>query len=127
MVDYEDGPVRPSIPSGPPLWFAALIAGPLFLVFACGVVLWFVVRVEVGGNEIMVLVNKTGRPIPAGLADEFADQVVLYPALVQAIADETGLTTEQVGKKYKGIGFDTRPANHSGGPLGMDGLTGPSS
>ena len=23
---------------------------------------------------------------------------------------ETGLTTEQVGKKYKGIGFDTHPA-----------------
>ena len=44
----------------------------------------------------MVLVNKTGKPIPIGLAEEFADQVVLYPALVQAIADETGLTAEQV-------------------------------
>jgi hypothetical protein len=110
MVDYEDGPVRPSIPSGPPLWFAVLIAGPLFFVVVCGAVLWFVVRVEVGGNEIMVLVNKTGEPIPAGLADEFADQVVLYPALVQAIADETGLTTEQVQNNYKGIGFDTHPA-----------------
>lgn len=107
MVDYQDGPVRPSIRRGPPPWFAWLIGGPLFLIFASGAVLWFVVRVEVGGNEIMVLVNKTGKPIPIGLAEEFADQVVLYPALVQAIADETGLTAEQVRNSYKGIRYET--------------------
>jgi len=104
MVDYDDMPVRPSRPTGPPLWTVGLIGLP-FLLFLFGAVLWFVVRVEVDANEIMALVKKSGRPIPKNLADEFADQVVLYPALVDAIAAETGLDPEAVATRYKGIQY----------------------
>ncbi len=108
MVDYDELPVRPSRPTGPPLWSVGLIGLPFVLIFLFGAVLWFVVRVEVHANEIMVLVKKSGRPIPANLADEFADQVVLYPALVDAIAADTGLTPEGVKKRYKGIQYEVK-------------------
>ena len=73
-----------------------LLLGVLF-------VFWFIIRVEVNANEILVLVNKTGKPIPASLVPEFGDQVVLYPELVDAIAAETGESTDRVLEGYKGI------------------------
>ncbi len=100
-----------STPSPPPpgrsgqLGKAILLIGPAVLfigVLAC-LVLWFVVRVEVNKGEFLVLVRKTGKPIPADLMPEFTDQVVLYPELVKAIADKTGETEERVRDTYKGI------------------------
>ncbi|MBN1512838.1 MAG: hypothetical protein JXB13_12560 [Phycisphaerae bacterium] len=69
-------------------------------------VVWFVVRVEVEANHILVLVNKTGKAIPAELADEFSDQVVLYPELVKAIAARAGESEERVRTRYKGIRYE---------------------
>jgi len=83
-----------------------LAGGGLIVVVLFLAVLWFVVRQEVDANEILVLVNKTGRPIPTDLADEFSDQVVLYDELVRAIAERTGESTEQVISRYKGIRHD---------------------
>lgn len=57
----------------------------------------------VATNELMVLVNKTGTPIPDDIGAVFADQVVLYPELVRAIAQKTGESEDEVVSRYKGI------------------------
>lgn len=82
---------------------AAALGFLLLLFFAAGFALWFVVRVEVDAGEILVLINKTGKPIPAKLADELGDQVVLYPELVKAIAAQTGDSEAKVREGFKGI------------------------
>lgn len=76
------------------------------LVVLIGAVFWSVIRVEVRANEILVLINKTGKTIPRALADEFGDQVILYPTLVSAIATQTGETEDQVRNGYKGIRYE---------------------
>ena len=73
------------------------------LAFATFLIVWFVIRVEVGPNEIMILVNKTGKLLPSGLAGDYGDQVVLYPELVEAIARETGEDADDILTSYKGI------------------------
>ncbi len=84
-----------------------MIAGwALILAVVAAGVVWYGVRVEVNANEILVLVNKSGRAIPAELDDAFDDQVVLYPALVKAIAEKTGKPEESVRHGYKGIQYD---------------------
>ena len=77
--------------------------------FLCGfisAVFWFVLRVEVNADEFLVLINKTGQTLPADLQDEYDDQVVLYPALVAAIAKQSGRNEEYVQTHYKGIRYD---------------------
>ncbi len=88
-----------------PLVGLALLGGVGFLF-----VLWFVVRVEVGADEVLLLVNKSGRQVPADLDDVFVDQVVLYPELVSAIAKKTGMDEERVRTTYKGIQYETKQA-----------------
>lgn len=63
--------------------------------------LWFVVRTEVNANELLVIVNKTGRTIP----QQYGDQVVLYPELVADLAAQTGWPEDKVSKSYKGIEY----------------------
>jgi len=79
----------------------------LLLVVVFGGLLWFVIRVEVHPEELLVYVNKTGKRLPAELADEFGDQVVLYPTLVSRIAALTGDSEEQIRTGYKGIRYET--------------------
>jgi len=86
--------------------FIALVFLGFFLV---GFVYWFVIRVEVDAGEILVLVNKTGKTIPDSLVADWGDQVVLYPALVHAIAATTGDSEKDVPNDYKGIRFDVLP------------------
>ncbi|MBI4718638.1 MAG: hypothetical protein HY763_12585 [Planctomycetes bacterium] len=74
--------------------------------FVFGNIFWFVIRVEVDANELMVLINKTGNTIPRELMHEFGDQVVLYPELARAIAAKTGETEDEVRRGYKGIQYD---------------------
>ncbi len=85
----------------------ALIMGLAALMVFGGVVIgavyWFVIRVEVHSNEILVLVNKTGRDLPGDLRNQFGDQSILYPELVAAIASKTGMTADRVKNSYKGI------------------------
>jgi regulator of protease activity HflC (stomatin/prohibitin superfamily) len=83
------------------------IGAVFVLIFVIGFYYWFIARVEVHANEVLVLINKTGDPIPPDLADEFSDQVVLYPELVKAIAAKTGETEEEVVGGYKGIRYET--------------------
>ena len=106
MTQFDDELVRPSIPLRKPPLILALLGGCVGLVALVGAVFWFVVRVEVRANEILVLINKTGKTIPKELADEFGDQVILYPALVSAIAVQTGETEEKVRNRYKGIRYE---------------------
>ncbi|MCH7873131.1 MAG: hypothetical protein IID33_15655, partial [Planctomycetes bacterium] len=54
---------------------------------------WFVQRVEVGSEKVLVLVRKVGKPLP----DEFANQVVLYPALLSELEEASDSWA------YKGI------------------------
>jgi len=93
----------------PRRWIASLI-GLLFVgLFVFGGVLWFLIRVEVNANEVLVLVRKTGQRLPPELADEFGDQVVLYPELVNTIAGQTGESQERVKNGYKGIRYEVLP------------------
>lgn len=85
---------------------ALLLGLGLFLFGFGSAVFWFVLRVEVNADEFLVLINKTGNTLPVELADEFDDQVVLYPALVSAIAKQTGENEEYVNSHYKGIRYD---------------------
>lgn len=103
MMEHGDNVVRPSIPMRRVPWLASAFASLIFLVVLIGLVSWFVIRVEVEANEILVLVNKTGKILPSELTHEFGDQVVLYPELVKAIAALTGETEERVRGGYKGI------------------------
>lgn len=92
---------------------SALLASAVFLF-----VLWFVVRVEVDADEVLILMHKTGRPIPTDLGEEFDDQIVLYPELLEAIAVKRGLNIPadaaekaaflgRLARKYKGIRLET--------------------
>jgi len=75
-------------------------------VVAIVVFVWFVMRVEVNANELLVLINKTGKTLPRELVAEYGDQVVLYPALCEAVAAKTGETPEKVRSRYKGIRYE---------------------
>jgi regulator of protease activity HflC (stomatin/prohibitin superfamily) len=112
----SDSPI-PSMPSLVPsrlklLGLALLGAAMVLVVFLF--VLWFVVRQEVDPDEVLILVHKTGKPIPADLGEEFADQTVLYPELLEAIAAKKGKTLpaapaeraaalRKLARGYKGV------------------------
>lgn len=57
---------------------------------------WFVQRVDVGPGEVLVLIHKTGEPLP----DEATGQVVLYPELLKKLGEEPGST------RFKGIRYE---------------------
>ncbi|HNQ24225.1 MAG TPA: SPFH domain-containing protein [Phycisphaerae bacterium] len=90
-------------------WVIPLLAGGIGLLVLLVMLLWFVVRIEVNANELLVLVQKTGRKLPADLPPELRDQVVLYPELLKAIVQRTGQTEEQVKGAYKGIHLEVLP------------------
>jgi regulator of protease activity HflC (stomatin/prohibitin superfamily) len=92
-----------------PSWITLAIGGVLSLVVLLTGFLWFVVRVEVNANELLVLVNKSGREIPPELREDFGDQVLLYPELVRRIAQATDTNEEQVRNRYKGIRYEVLP------------------
>lgn len=94
----DDGPPRRggyTVDRQPPRWpwlIAAIVAlYPFYW--------WFIKRVEVDTNQLLVLVNKTGTELPG----EFGDQAILYPELVKSIAAKTGKSPEKVREGYKGI------------------------
>ncbi|MCH7702035.1 MAG: hypothetical protein IID37_10130 [Planctomycetes bacterium] len=106
-MSRNGGPLRPRIvPSKRPSLVWPIVGGVLSLLLAYPAFLWFVCRVEVENEQILVLVNKTGKTLPPELADEFGDQVVLYPELVSAIARKTGESEDEVTEGYKGIRFE---------------------
>jgi len=98
----------PNPPGGPRRM--GLIGSIVFAACALIVVVllafWYVVRVEVDADEVLILVNKTGRNIPADLSADFADQVVLYPALVEELSKRSGMAPEDVRHAYKGIQYE---------------------
>jgi regulator of protease activity HflC (stomatin/prohibitin superfamily) len=57
---------------------------------------WFVQRVEVGSGELLVLIRKVGKELPA----EFADQIVLSPELLRQLGEPPNST------RYKGIIYE---------------------
>lgn len=99
----KNRPFRPRLAGGmiARLLGLAVLAGVLYSGYH-----WFICRIEVGPNEMLIIVNKTGRDLPAELADEFGDQVVLYPALVDTIAAKTGRTADYVRENYKGVRYE---------------------
>ncbi len=74
----------------PPALFLALL--PLLALLGVGY-WWFVQRVEVGPNEVLVLVRKVGQALPA----QADSQVILYPGLLR----ELGVAENST--RYKGI------------------------
>ncbi len=83
----------------------AVASGVFLLLVVTGLLFWFVIRVEVNPDKLLVYVNKTGKRLPAALTDEFGDQVVLYPELVSRIAAATGESEDAVRVGYKGIRY----------------------
>lgn len=111
------GPPRPPMPSLPKIpggRIAQVVAIVILLLAVYGAYMWFIVRVEVPAGEMLVLVNKTGKLIP----QTFDDQVVLYPALVEKVAADTGKDPDWVRNHYKGIRYETVPeGRHWYGPI----------
>lgn len=105
MTNHGGNIVRPSIPAPHVPLLPAALGSVICLFLLVGAVFWFIIRVEVNANEILVLVNKTGKTLPKELVDQFGDQVILYPKLVETIAATTGETSQQVGEGYKGIRY----------------------
>jgi regulator of protease activity HflC (stomatin/prohibitin superfamily) len=89
-----DTPQLPKIPG------RAVLFGLILLLPILGVCYWwFVQRVEVGPDQVLVLVRKVGRDLP----EQAETQVVLYPALLQALGEPADST------KYKGIIYEPKP------------------
>lgn len=109
MPEYVEHHGTSRGPSGPPPLLVSLVGALLLAAVAIGAIYWFVIRVEVDANRVLLLVNKAGRDLPAELAAEFGDQVVLYPSLVDKIAAATGRTAEHVRNRYKGIRYEVQP------------------
>ncbi|MBX3396115.1 MAG: hypothetical protein KF841_12200 [Phycisphaerae bacterium] len=86
--------------------FTMLAIGAIALIVFGLFVLWFVIRVEVGTNKLLVLVNKSGEDLPKTLYDDYGDQVILYPELVAGIAASTGNSEQAVREGYKGIQYE---------------------
>ena len=103
----SEGPPRRPVPLSKA---AAVVGGGLLLIVAIGFYYWFIARVEVGADELLILVNKTGRTLPPEFTEEFGDQVVLYPALVTKLAAHHGKPEEWVRTHYKGIQYEVRLA-----------------
>ncbi len=86
----------PHLP-GRGLWIALLV-----FLLAYPFYYWYIKRVEVDANELLVLINKTGKVLPG----QFNDQVVLYPALVAAIARQTGRSEQYIRDHHKGVRYE---------------------
>jgi regulator of protease activity HflC (stomatin/prohibitin superfamily) len=91
----------------------ALLRGPLIALAALPVLavlifayVWFVQRYEVPAGKVLVLVHKTGEPLPSTtdegqpLPDSVQHQMVLYPALLEALGEPPDST------RYKGIVYE---------------------
>jgi regulator of protease activity HflC (stomatin/prohibitin superfamily) len=106
MANSSEEPVRPSIHRGLLGRLGSLIGGALVMLMVFLGFIWFVVRVEVPTNHVLVLVNKSGDLLPTELQNELSDQVVLYPELVKKIAARTGQSEEKVRNNYKGVRYE---------------------
>ncbi len=78
-------------------WIALLVLATLLPISY----VWYVQRVEVGAEEVLILIRKVGRPLPATAGGmDIGQQVVLYPALLNALGEPPNST------RYKGIVFE---------------------
>lgn len=78
--------------------WSLLSVGILALAVLAGAYVWFVQRVEVEAGQLLVLVRKVGKPLPAAAEG----QVLLYPALLQSLNEAPDSTA------YQGIIFEPR-------------------
>jgi hypothetical protein len=88
-------------PSLPPLGRTSLIALLLALPLLAAGYVWFVQRVEVQPGEVLVLIKKIGSDLPHDAA--VADQILLYPALLERLGEKSGST------RFKGIVYEPLP------------------
>lgn len=70
---------------------------------------WFIKRVEVPQNHILVLVNKGALLSEPSLPRGFETQVVLYPDMVKKIAESSGKSEQWVRDYYPGIQYEVLP------------------
>ncbi len=67
---------------------------------------WFVQRVEVPANHVLVLVRRWGEPLPAYsmddklLSDSVREQIVLYPALLEELGESAD------SNRYQGVKYE---------------------
>ncbi|MFQ5805751.1 MAG: SPFH domain-containing protein [Phycisphaerae bacterium] len=93
-------PWREGVPQLPKIPGRVLLLGLIPLLVILGVCYWwFVQRVEVGPEEVLVLVRKVGKDLPA----EAETQVILYPELLKTLDEPPDST------RYKGILYEPKP------------------
>lgn len=102
-----------SYPGGGPIrlppFAVALLLVPALLVIGFGY-WWFVQRIEVGPDELCVLVRKVGSSLP----DAASDQVILHPALLSQLGVAKGDPTGG----YKGVVYEPlQPGRYFYDPL----------
>ena len=88
----------PIVPPPPDLGRFALLGLLPALVVLGLCYYWFVQRVEVPAGKVLVLMHKTGRPLPP----EAEDQVVLYPALLEKLGETSDST------RFRGIMYSVK-------------------
>ncbi|MEP0846314.1 MAG: hypothetical protein HRF50_05765 [Phycisphaerae bacterium] len=71
-------------------------AAALILVLLGACYWWFVQRVEVEAGQVLVLIRKVGQSLPA----EYADQIVLYPELLQQLGEPPD------SRRFKGVVYN---------------------
>ncbi|NOX58632.1 MAG: hypothetical protein GXP29_07210 [Planctomycetes bacterium] len=121
MSDYPNDPRGPTDPRGSiamsPRNLGRVgigIVAALAILVTYMLVQWFVIRQEVNADDLLVLVRKTGKTIPTDLGEEFQDQTVLYPALLDKLAEREGFDLpsdekelaalrKKITNRYKGI------------------------
>ncbi|MBI5865438.1 MAG: hypothetical protein HZB38_13210 [Planctomycetes bacterium] len=96
--DIEDmlGAMRGRIPRIP-----LALLGLLLLCGAGSAYWWFVQRVEIGADELCVLVRKVGRELP----ESAESQVVLYPTLLKELGEDPANPRHN----YKGVIYEPLP------------------
>lgn len=70
---------------------------------------WFIKRVEVPQNHLLVLINKGALMSEPAMPKGFETQVVLHPTLVKEIAASSGKSEEWIRQFYPGIQYEVRP------------------
>lgn len=88
------------LPEFPKVSRLGLLVGVIVVLVIAGVCYWwFVQRVEVGPEEVLILVRKVGSDLPL----EAETQVILYPELLKTLGEPPDSI------KYKGIIYEPKP------------------
>jgi len=70
---------------------------------------WFIKRVEVPQNHLLVLINKGALLSEPAMPKGYETQVVLHPTLVKALASSSGKSEAWIRNYFPGIQYEVQP------------------